>query len=209
MKRNTETPIPKSRQDASLNHYMERGKRTQCVWCSDMVVPKCENDKKRERGKQWAWEAALIFPDKVTQIHGDNVIGLDLVEYVTARIPVKFMCLRKPEHGVWQTSPDSVLGGSGCSKCSASRGEREITKFLSDQGIIFEHQKILFEVYRYDFYLPELNVLIEYDGEQHFSPQSALGPKSLRPQRPFLIMSDCQTRSRPSGLLITAMNSTG
>jgi len=45
--------------------------------------------------------------------------------------------------------------------------------YLKDVGIRYEQQKVFKDLkcnwfLRYDFYLPEYNILIEYDGEQHF-----------------------------------------
>ena len=61
--------------------------------------------------------------------------------------------------------------------CQHSRKESEISCFLMEQNIKFEKQKT-FDSCRFpdtnhlgyfDFYLPDYNVLIEYDGSQHFS----------------------------------------
>ena len=62
----------------------------------------------------------------------------------------------------------------GCSKKSA--GELKIEQILKENNIQFETQKIFNTckfpntnmLARYDFYLPDYNLLIEYDGEQHF-----------------------------------------
>lgn len=63
----------------------------------------------------------------------------------------------------------------GCSK--RSNGEYKIYSILKENNIQFEEQKT-FEtcrfpntncLARFDFYLSEYNLLIEYDGEQHFS----------------------------------------
>ena len=59
--------------------------------------------------------------------------------------------------------------------CVKSKGERKICSLLRDNNIAFIQQKT-FDSCRFknnykakfDFYLPELNCLIEYDGEQHF-----------------------------------------
>lgn len=60
--------------------------------------------------------------------------------------------------------------------CIKSKGEQKISKFLQEHNIIFQQQKT-FDTCRFkdtnrparfDFYLPEYNLLIEYDGQQHF-----------------------------------------
>ena len=55
----------------------------------------------------------------------------------------------------------------------ASKMETEISKFLNEQSIEFIQQKTyddLFDIgrLRFDFFIPSLNILIEYDGEQHY-----------------------------------------
>ena len=59
-----------------------------------------------------------------------------------------------------------------CSYCLASQGEREIALFLEENCIHFEIQKAFPETGRchFDFYLPDLHLLIEMDGRQHFAP---------------------------------------
>ena len=62
----------------------------------------------------------------------------------------------------------------GCTK--ESHGEQKIREILTQNNIVFESQKSFSNfIYpdtkgkpRYDFFLPEYNILIEYDGEQHF-----------------------------------------
>lgn len=61
--------------------------------------------------------------------------------------------------------------------CIKSKGEEKISQILQSLNIIFEKEKIFKDcinpetntLLRFDFYLPEYNTCIEYDGEQHFS----------------------------------------
>ena len=60
--------------------------------------------------------------------------------------------------------------------CIISIGEMNIQRALQENNIKFEKQKTFENLksaknypYRYDFYLPEYNRLIEFDGEQHYS----------------------------------------
>lgn len=60
--------------------------------------------------------------------------------------------------------------------CTRSQGEEKIKKILSQNNISYESQKIFEDCKfpdtnmpaRFDFYLPEYNILIEYDGSQHY-----------------------------------------
>lgn len=52
-----------------------------------------------------------------------------------------------------------------------SKGEMKTRKYLRSCGIKFEIEyKLPNSLYRYDFYIPSMGILIEYDGEQHFIP---------------------------------------
>lgn len=60
-------------------------------------------------------------------------------------------------------------------KLSRSKGEERITDVLNELGIEFEIEKSFPTckdklVLRFDFYLPEYNMLIEYDGIHHTEP---------------------------------------
>lgn len=53
-----------------------------------------------------------------------------------------------------------------------SKGEQHIVELLSKNSIVFEREKVFKDcyngLYRYDFYLPTLKILIEYNGQQHY-----------------------------------------
>lgn len=81
------------------------------------------------------------------------------------------------KHGeFWQRAGDHSRG-VGCPSCNqSSRGESRIKKYLIDNLIVFEVEKSFDDFkttkgskYRFDFYLPEYNILIEYDGLQHYT----------------------------------------
>lgn len=73
----------------------------------------------------------------------------------------------------WKPYASQLLAGEGCPKCKESVGERTIRLYLKKNNIAFEAQKC-FEDCKdkrklpFDFYLPEINLMIEYDGRQHF-----------------------------------------
>jgi hypothetical protein len=68
------------------------------------------------------------------------------------------------------------MHGFGCPRCNDSWGEIEIVRILKELGINFEQQKVYNNccgrtgrALRFDFYLPDYNICVEFDGEQHFS----------------------------------------
>lgn len=104
-------------------------------------------------------------------VHGD-MYTYDKVEYVNSRTIVIITC---PIHGDFKQTPSSHIGRkSGCQICGLSKGEKEIKKKLDDFGVNYIRQ-MRFKDCRgktkplpFDFYLPEHNILIEFDGSQHY-----------------------------------------
>lgn len=63
----------------------------------------------------------------------------------------------------------------GCPICDSSSMEQEIGKILTKYNIIYKPQFSFVDckdqrALPFDFYLPEYNLLIEYDGQQHYRP---------------------------------------
>ena len=73
--------------------------------------------------------------------------------------------------------------GRRCSKCSTSRGEEAIIKYLESKNIEYTYDSELFNdlrgiggrILRYDFYLPKYNLLIEFQGRQHEKEEKGFG----------------------------------
>jgi len=112
------------------------------------------------------------FIKKARVVHGDKYVYSKVV-YVSARDKVEIIC---KEHGMFKQSPDTHLGGSGCSICSSSEGEQRVYEVLRKLELGFIHQYSLpNSKLRYDYYIKDLNILIEYDGAQHFKPIEHFG----------------------------------
>ncbi len=67
----------------------------------------------------------------------------------------------------------SHIQGAGCPKCRSSKGELKIANFLALHNIEFIAEKKFVNCKNkyplpFDFYLPDFNCCIEYDGEFHF-----------------------------------------
>ena len=74
-------------------------------------------------------------------------------------------------HGDFKQRISHHTRGVGCPSCSESKGERKVRNYLNNKKIKFISEKrisFMDKNYRYDFYIPEKNLYIEYDGEQHF-----------------------------------------
>lgn len=72
-------------------------------------------------------------------------------------------------------APSKHLSGQGCPKCSNSNGEKNIRQWLKENDIKYKQQKTFnkckdVQLLRFDFYLPDYNLCIEYQGIQHYDP---------------------------------------
>lgn len=109
-------------------------------------------------------------------VRGDlEIIG----EYVNNSTPIECKC--KICNIRWFVTPNKLTQGRGCPSCYANKlssGERLIFKFLRDNDIAFEQQKSFDKcknpktnrLLKFDFYLPEYNLCIEFQGKQHYEP---------------------------------------
>jgi len=132
----------------TLNHLIGKG----CPKCA----PNCKKNKDE-------------IIKKLNTVH-NNKYDYSLSEFNRTRDKILIIC---PKHKEFKQMLNNHLRGHGCPFCDESKGERVIEKYLINNNIIFERQK-KFEHCRdknklpFDFYLPEYNMCVEYDGEQHF-----------------------------------------
>lgn len=116
------------------------------------------------------------FIEKAKAIHG-NRYDYSKVKYINTYTKVIIVC---SEHGEFYQIPNSHLCGNGCPRCNDSKGELAIKEILDKYNIEYQREyKIPGNSYkfRYDFYLPEHNVLIEFHGGQHYFPVKFFGGK--------------------------------
>lgn len=127
------------------------------------------------------------FVTKATSVWG-NKFDYSQVEYRGNDTKVLIKC-NKHNIEFWQV-PSSHYTQSGCKKCKVkSKGESYISSWLDKYKIYYETEKSFSgcilknakKPLRFDFYLPSLNLLIEYDGEQHYkeSIRWGWGKKSI------------------------------
>lgn len=108
----------------------------------------------------------------------------DIVKKLTPNIEVideeifpskKVLCRCKSCGSVWGVWASYLLRGTACPKCRGSIGENIILSYLEENNYkyvreySFPNCKYIRQL-RFDFYLPEYNAVIEFDGIQHFAP---------------------------------------
>ena len=109
----------------------------------------------------------------VCQLNAINPDIIPLQEYIQAKIPIWVMC--KKCGYKWQATPDHLLHSGCCPECSATPNEIKLGNILTDLGYTIERQKKYDDCrdqlpLPFDIYIQELNILVEYDGEQHYMP---------------------------------------
>lgn len=92
-------------------------------------------------------------------------------EYKGSREPVTVHCKQCGHY--YTKRADMMLQGIGCPYCNSSKGEDFIANILDNLDIKYIRQKRFESCFYkkqlpFDFYLPNENLLIEYDGIQHY-----------------------------------------
>ena len=108
--------------------------------------------------------------ERFRKVHG-NKYDYSKVEYRNHNEKVCIIC---PIHGEFWQTPHKHYNGRGCPICRESKLEEEIRIYLSENNINFEthYKPTWLNKLELDFYLPDYNVGIECQGEQHFEPVS-------------------------------------
>lgn len=130
--------------------------------------PSCYTGNKKSNTKE--------FIEKSVVLHNE-LYDYSLVEYKTKKEKVKIICL---DHGVFEQKVSVHLSGHGCPICRNSKLERYLRDNLIRLGITFEQNKRYDDCRNYlplpfDFYLSDMNILIECDGIQHRVPIKHFG----------------------------------
>lgn len=86
---------------------------------------------------------------------------------------IQYICKKHPQAGIQCKSARNLEQRIGCPICSTLKNEKLISDILNRWGYKFEQQKRFPDCrdknpLPFDFYLPDFNVLIEYDGEYHY-----------------------------------------
>lgn len=131
----------------------------------------CRKCSDEQRARQMS-KTTEEFIEQARKVHGDYY-DYSKVQYINKLTPVTIIC---PKHGEFQQVPYSHLCGYGCHKCK-NKNQTKIFNILCNN---FPNVEILYEVgnkvvpwinnLRFDMYIPEYNIAIEYDGQQHFIP---------------------------------------
>lgn len=113
------------------------------------------------------------FIKNAQRVHGQRYDYSEVV-YRTCKNKVSIRCAI---HGLFKITPNMHISATGgCQRCKESKGESRLRQFLEKHGIPFQQEyRIMPYRYRYDFYIPSLNLLVEFHGQQHYKPIEFFG----------------------------------
>lgn len=117
-------------------------------------------------------------PEEYIQECKEKGLDLPIEDYKGNKTKIRHMCSKG--HLYTQTPSDHLYNLADCPICNESRGERFIRNYLNKHSIKYEAQKTFRELkdkqpLSYDFYLPDYNILIEYQGIQHYESVDHFG----------------------------------
>ena len=102
-----------------------------------------------------------------------NSFDFNKTKYFGSQKKMKIFCRK---HGYFTILPDNFYNKyQNCPKCKPkSKGEMYLMNILNKENIKYDYQKSYSDLVderklSYDFYLPEYNLLIEYNGKQHYA----------------------------------------
>lgn len=110
-------------------------------------------------------------------VHGEDRYTFENTIFVRCIDKVLITCHKQDksgsQHGDFLVTPSNFMRHRGCPICKESYGEGEVRKYLKIYKILFKYN-FRFEDCRdkrelpFDFYLPEYNICMEYQGIQHY-----------------------------------------
>jgi hypothetical protein len=109
------------------------------------------------------------------KLYGKDKYNYDLfIEYKNLRQKIKIKCNKC--NIFFEKSVGKHLIGRGCPRCKKTfKGEKKIEEYLINNSIDYKTEYSFNDCrdknpLRFDFYLPDLNICIEYDGIGHYKP---------------------------------------
>lgn len=116
------------------------------------------------------------FCEELKQRHKGAIVCEE--PYINTHTKLRFRCLVCDS--AFSAEPNAVLRISGCPTCATSKGEITIREYLAANNVKFESQRTFDDCKHvrplpFDFYIPSHNLLIEYDGKQHYAPVDFFG----------------------------------
>lgn len=147
----------------------------QCLICdykwtvpsAQVVIRKNGSGSGCKKCAHWCSNAEI---DEYLINHKIKIKRLD--DYIKNDIKINWQCLRCDY--IWPSKPLYIKQKFGCPNCSSGKSEREIREFLKENNIKVQEFRVKLPISKNeaipDFYIPSMNLIIEYNGDQHYRP---------------------------------------
>lgn len=127
------------------------------------------------------------FTKELEKRYGDEYSLLG--EYINAKTKIT-ICHNKCGY-VWDIIPYSAMNFNSCPNCNKSKGEKRISKYLDTTHLEYKSQYIFDDCkdkgyLPFDFFIPKLNVAIEYDGIGHYQKVNWNGCTDEQAEKTFV-----------------------
>lgn len=115
------------------------------------------------------------FKDRVKKLVGNEYIFLGKYKKVAEKMKVVHTTCGYE----YSVSPNGFFNGNRCPSCRLSKGEEKVRVVLEKMSVVYVREKSFQATgeKRFDFFIPKINAIIEYDGEQHYRPIEFFGGK--------------------------------
>ena len=160
--------------EKSPNHHL---KGQGCPNCSVKSIDIINNNRHRN--------IKANFIKKARNVHGDSFEYLS--EYVDSYTKINIKCNKCGL--LFKQKPHNHLSGNGCPHCKISKGEKRIRVWLDNNNVEYYTEKWWDECrgkvrpLPFDFWLPNKNMVIEFQGRQHYEPvnfRNSLNEEEIR-----------------------------
>jgi very-short-patch-repair endonuclease len=143
--------------------------------CGNIKIVKADSLKRGLTQSCGCLHSEVVHSMKFIDLTGQKFGKLTAESYHTENGKVYWKC--KCDCGNYTTVVAQNLKNGHTQSCgciSGSIGEENIALLLRENNIDFEREKTFKDLprRRFDFYIPSLNRVIEFDGKQHFQPCS-------------------------------------
>lgn len=165
----------KNRYDYSEMKYINNSTKIDIICPIHGTFSQTPNNHKRGQICKECYGIKLLTNDEAitnfVRTHGSKYDYTKTI-YKNAHSKITITC---PQHGDFEQTPNNHRNGNGCPICNESNGETKVRVFLEENNISFIPQHKFPDCKNilplpFDFYLPDYNMCIEFNGIQHYKP---------------------------------------
>lgn len=115
------------------------------------------------------------FEEEVQKLFAKEYTVLSRYDGRFSKVKIRHSC-----GFIWNTTPKNLVEGKGCPKCNRkqSKGAKTVEEIIKKNNFEYKREfpiKVAGKTLYFDFYIPKINLFIEYNGIQHYEPVEFFG----------------------------------